>query len=220
MKILSWAIKIIPIITIYQGVTSGGAQIGPFLDTAKVALTQYEVAKITNLVIEDINATNGKVISPLEFSNFLKDTFHDQYSVLAREIKGDKTHDLSKDIWGLPFEILLDEQMNRVRISSSGPDGKIDNKDDVLVDFDFEFQKPKVAKVVPAASPEAEVVETPEPLINDSEDREPASIDLTQHPAYNEDGFDKDGFDRDGYDINGVHRDEHNPIEVQTSENF
>lgn len=208
-KIFGLLIKILPLLTIYKGLSSGGARLGPFIDTAKVALTQYEVAQITKLTYEDY-AYKNKVVSSSEFSQFIKDKYHNQYSVLARELTGDKEHDHSKDIWGQDFQLILNQNIGQVRIASAGPDGIIQNKDDIGVDFPVET--PQMRR--PASVPKARVNPEPQAMaVQDEESMEAEPTQLDYDPQYDEEGFDKygfdqDGYDRDGYDQNGFHRNE------------
>lgn len=224
-KLISWAIKIIPLITIWQGVTSGGARLGPFVDTAKVALTQYEVAQITKAVFTDTVANKGKVISPKEFPDFIRANFHNQYSVLAREITGDKEHDHSIDIWGEHFKLIHDENIGMVKIASAGPDGILLNKDDVATEFSLGMPRKSMAnqpkkkrviiveETVPTPSEEVEAINE---LAESEENREPASSqEGYDEEGYDVNGYDNEGYDRDGYDQNGMHR---NEKELSTSQ--
>lgn len=208
-KFFGLLLKILPLLTIYKGLSSGGARLGPFIDTAKVALTQYEVAQITKLTYEDY-AHKNKVVSSSEFPQFIKDRYHNQYSVLARELTGDKEHDHSKDIWGQDFQLILNQNIGQVRIASAGPDGIIQNKDDIGVDFPVEM--PQARR--PASVPKPQVNPEPQDMsVQDEESLEVAETQLEYDPQYDEEGFDKygfnqDGYDRDGYDQNGFHRNE------------
>ncbi len=82
-----------PIVTIWQGMTNGGAQLGPVMDTAKVALTQYEVIEITKVVVKTYSS--GQVIDPRKFPDFIDENFYNHYSIFARQLKGDKSTDLT-----------------------------------------------------------------------------------------------------------------------------
>lgn len=179
-KLISWTLRIIPIITIYQGIVSGGARLKPFTDTVKVALTQYEVVNISNLLAKDLERTNGIPIETKKFSAFIRNTYHNQFSILSREIMGDKTHDHAVDIWGQEFQLLLSQKdihLN-IKIASAGPDGERSNKDDIAVDFSIENLIPaqKEIKIIPdvieLANEEASETEngTEEVVIN-TEDR-------------------------------------------------
>ncbi len=206
-KVFSWLIKIIPLITIWQGLTSGGARLNPFLDTAKVALTQYEVIQIVKLVSEDVQNNDGKVISPKEFPDFVRDQFHSQYSVLAREITGNKKHDHAIDIWGKNFELLVNDDISHVKIASPGPDRILSSKDDIAADFKINRPSSQLAKTEPKNTPvDAEAVSQTE-LVTE-ENRAPAEESEFDEEGFNRDGLNRDGYDRDGYDMNGMHRDE------------
>lgn len=213
-KLFGLIIKILPLITLYKGITSGGARLGPVLETVRVALTQYEVGQVTKLVVEDYNLSGGQLIKPHEFSDFILDNFHSQYSVLARELKGDKNHDHSQDIWGHPFKLISKGGM--VKIVSAGPDGVIDTKDDIASEIGHASAqtrrasaptpRPKTPKPRPMTPPTYEEAR--------QDDRAPAAVAYFDNPevydadGYNREGYDQYGYDRDGYDRNGLHRTE------------
>lgn len=205
-KFFSILIKILPLLTLYKGITSGGARLGPFVDTIKVALTQYEVGQITKLTYDDYGR-NRKIVSSVEFPQFIKDNFHSQYSVLAREISGDKEHDHSKDIWGHEFQLILNQNIGQARIASAGPDGIISNKDDIGFDFSVDIPQIRRPAAIPKPAPVQEVVEVAEV------EQEPAPEQEALRTEYDEEGYDsygfnREGYDRDGYDQNGFHRGE------------
>ncbi len=209
-KLILLSLKLLPLLTIIQGVSSGGARLNPYVDTLKVALTQYEIAQIIKLVFDDFEKTNGPVITPAEFPGFVRDTYHSQYSVLARELSGLDSGDQSVDIWGRPFQLFLNADVTVVKVSSSGPDRKMNNKDDVSADFTIERPAPMLRKTLAQAEEETDA-EDPEPA---PEDREPASVAAAEdageydEEGYDRDGFNRDGYDRDGYDQSGMHRSE------------
>jgi hypothetical protein len=208
--------KLLPIITIWQGVSSGGARLGPFMDTFLVALTQYEVAQITRLVIEDYAGNKGKLMAPQEFPDFVKDMYHSQYSVLARQIMGEENHQQNMDIWGKHFHLIINPDATMVKVASAGPDGVISNKDDIVADFTIERATPR--KGLAAAPSKAEMGPTEAPEQHESTEydiaaRVPAEDNRYQDAdfdgeGYNREGFDKDGYDRDGFDQNGIHYNE------------
>lgn len=200
-KLFGILIKILPLLTLYKGITSGGARLGPFVDTIKVALTQYEVGQITKLTYEDF-AQSGKVPEAQNFSQFIKDNFYNQYSVLARELNGDKNHDHSLDIWGNPYLLNVNQNIGHIKVFSPGPDGVPSNKDDVLMDFSYEVQKRRIPAEVAQQIPEEISVETSQ--IAEFSGSE-SSYD---EEGYDRDGYNQEGFDRDGYDHNGYHRSE------------
>jgi hypothetical protein len=213
-KIFGLIIKILPLITLYKGVTSGGARLGPLLDTVKVALTQYEVGQVTKLVVQDYSLSGGQLVKPYEFSEFILDNFHSQYSVLARELKGDKKHDHSQDIWGHPF--LLLNKGGMVKIVSAGPDGVIETKDDITSEISQLGADTRRAAVPEARpiSPEPRPMNPPAYEEEVQDDRAPAAVAYFDNPevydseGYNREGFDQYGYDRDSYDRNGLHRSE------------
>lgn len=186
-KFILIAFKIIPLLTIIQGVLSGGARMGPFVDTLKVAMTQYEVAQILKIV-----STSPQVITkPDKFPDFLQENFHNQYSVLVREIKGDKSRDLSRDIWGKPFHLLVLINDGQVKMGSNGPDGAIGTKDDVAATITVDLsplKKPARTEKKPGAPVEVEEATHPE-MAHDQmdENREPAEADEYAQDQHNPD---------------------------------
>ncbi len=196
-RLIRLAIKILPLITLYKGITSGGARMKPLLDMVKVTLTQYEVAEVTKLVVHDYKESNGLLVAPSDFQAFVQDKFHSQYSVVARELTGDKNHNLSRDIWGIPFTMIPNQDVTNIKITSAGPDKKLGSKDDISVDFNIK------------RNPNSQHAPTP------SSQREPAANSYNEYDeeGYDRDGFDKQGYDRDGFDRNGVHQDEKNLYE-------
>lgn len=180
------AFKIIPLLTIIQGVLSGGARMGPFIDTLQVVMTQYEVGQILKIL-----AASPQVLAkPEKFPVFLQENFHNQYSVLVREIKGDKSRDLSKDIWGRPFHLLVLVNEDKVKMGSNGPDGSIDTKDDVAAVLTVDLsplKKPKKAKKIEAAPVEVEEVPQPEMALDqvDEYHREPAADEVYAQDQHN-----------------------------------
>lgn len=211
MKYIRFCLKVLPILTIVGGFITGGGQLGPIFDTAKITLTQYEVAEITKLVYGDVVASKGKIMTSKQLPGFVQEHFYNQYSVLARELYGDTSKDLSLDIWKKSFQILLREEKNQVQIASSGPDGKIGTKDDITIEFPYEFNRKKKVVVRPVEI--AQPTHTEEELNQIDADREPASEEVAvaadlDEAAFNQDGFDRDGYDQDGFDVNGIHRDE------------
>ncbi|MCM2348949.1 MAG: hypothetical protein NDI69_02940 [Bacteriovoracaceae bacterium] len=205
-KFFSILIKILPLLTLYKGITSGGARLGPFVDTIKVALTQYEVGQITKLTYDDYGR-NRKIVSSVEFPQFIKDNFHSQYSVLAREINGDKGHDHSKDIWGNGFQLILNQNIGQARIASAGPDGIISNKDDIGFDFSVDIPQIRRPAAIPKAAPVQEVVEVAEVEQEPEPEQEALGAEYDEE-GYDSYGFNREGYDRDGYDQNGFHRGE------------
>lgn len=198
-KLFSILLKLIPIVTLYHGITSGGARIDPFLQTMKVMLTQYETTHIANRVIADLKATNGRLVAPELFSEFVRNKYYDQYSVLARELSGDKSHNHAIDIWGTPFFLVVAPDESQVTIASAGPDKKPSTLDDVTVSFPFKEPKVPAQRQI-ATKP----VEAPEQApVEDSEDYD---VDGFDHYGFDRNGFDRDGFNRDGFDQEGFDR--------------
>lgn len=172
MRYFSFFIKLLPLITIVSGLIGGGTRINPFIDTVKVALTQYELAQIANLVVVQLHGSNELVKEPKQFPAFVRDKFHSQYSVLAREIKGDKEHDHALDIWGQTFKLEYMRVFASVKIFSAGPDGEYNTKDDITADIPY--QNPEELNLAKASKrrvivEEVVVEETVEPATQDTE---------------------------------------------------
>ncbi|HXH31348.1 MAG TPA: hypothetical protein VNJ01_11090 [Bacteriovoracaceae bacterium] len=208
-KIIIFIFKILPLLTIYQGFSSGGSRLGPYVDTLKVALTQYEVAQIIKLVFDDFSRKNGPVVPPEEFAGFLSETFHNQYSVLAREISGQNSKDLTRDIWGKSYGLVINDDVTLVRVVSTGPDGKAKNKDDIAAEFTIQRPEPVARPALAEASdPEAEEASEPEATRVPASEEVVAETGDFDQEGYDRDGFNQEGYDRDGYDQNGMHRSE------------
>ena len=173
MKYISFFLKLLPLITIISGLIGGGTRINPVIDTVKVALTQYELAQIANLVVMSFHGSNDLVKEPKQFPAFVRDKFHNQYSVLAREIKGDKEHDHSLDIWGQTFKLEYMRVFASVKVFSAGPDGEYNTKDDIAADIPY--QNPDEQNL--AREPKRRVIV--EEVLVDDEPEEP-SIDHEQ----------------------------------------
>ncbi|WP_408097313.1 hypothetical protein ACJVC5_19975 [Peredibacter sp. HCB2-198] len=189
MKFIRLILKLLPLLTIIGGVFGGGARINPFLDTVKVALTQYELAQIANLVVVDLHGSNKLVKEPQRFSDFIRDRFQNQYSVLAREIKGDRSHDHALDIWGEPYRLQYVKIFGSVKIFSAGPDQEYNTKDDIAADIPYEdpeerrlAQQPKKKVII------QEVVEEIEPQEVVNEEQFPAADEtLVENESYEQD---------------------------------
>jgi hypothetical protein len=174
----------------------------PLVDMVKVTFTQYEVAQITQLVVNDYKQSNGLLISPSDFSAFVRDQYHSQYSVVAREIAGDKDHDMARDIWGIQFQMITNYDVTNVAITSAGPDQAIHTKDDIKVDFNIKRRGPSNTfshNSYGNNAPGTPTAATKQYGVDEKEYDE---------YGYDYDGFDREGFDRDGYDRHGFHRDE------------
>ncbi len=183
-KLFVLCIKLLPIITLYKGLTSGGRNLGPIFNVGKVAFTQYEIKLVTNEVIKHYKENSGELIHPDDFTIFLQQKFFNNYSKIARQIFSDDSNNLGKDIWGTDFKMQIKEDGALVLIKSAGPDQKIDTKDDITVDFRIRSKGS---------------------ITNRSK------IALHAHEAetddYYEDGFDRDGYDSEGFDRDGFNRD-------------
>lgn len=213
MKYIMFGIKMIPIITILQGVISGGSRMGPFVDTIKVALTQYEIAQISRSVVE----ARGPMVTPEKFSVFIRDHYYSQYSVLARELKGDKDHDHAIDIWGKPFLLVPIEGTGNLLVMSSGPDGLLNNKDDLSVTLEGSQEN----RLAAAAAKKQKQLAQERPVENQpigNEEQLAAESNLAQgeelrEPAdsgdFDEEGYDQEGYDQSGFSREGYNRDGH-----------
>jgi hypothetical protein len=199
-KLVKIIIKVLPLlslITLYQGVIGKGGGLH-VIEVLRVSLTEYEIAQVTKLLLKNAEITRGLLKRPQDFGEFVQNNFYSQYSVFARELKGDKKPDHSRDIWGMPFTLITEEGL--LKVTSAGPDRILNTKDDIATEIQV-MAPERVAKViVPKIEP-----------IAPSAPRTPAtfayydSLDVYDSEGFNREGFDKQGYDRDGYDRNGVH---------------
>lgn len=224
MKYIMFGIKMIPVITILQGVISGGSRMGPLMDTVQVAITQYEIAQISQILVE----TKGPMVTPDKFSDFVREHYYSQYSVLFRELKGDREHDHAIDIWGKPFQLIPIEGSG-VKVVSAGPDGQIENKDDLVVTIEGASptknslasaqKKQKKKAQVPAVENQANINDDQQNSdhhnlpIESEEHRVPASAGEFDEEGYDQEGYDQSGFNRDGHNRDGYDVNENQPPE-------
>jgi hypothetical protein len=196
MKFLSLALKLLPLCTLIYGLVSGGSRMGPFVDTVQVALTQYELSEISLLVHAHLK-DKGK---PPEkaFGTFVRERFHSQYSVLAREIKGEKSHDHGKDIWGHPYKLNYDREGQVVKIFSAGPDGLFGNLDDIVASVGYDdgsrrrtAEKPvKEVERSPASQDDVQTEDPPideygNPYANEKASQDEEPVALAEEPVEN-----------------------------------
>lgn len=139
MSKLLWIVKLLPVLTILHGFFGSGARFGSLLETMKVALTQYELSNITKLYVEEAGDFGKESLNPQRFVSFINDNYHNQYSVFARDFVGADNVELSFDIWGTPFQIEHVAKKSKLKIFSAGPDKKLKNKDDVVIDIALEL---------------------------------------------------------------------------------
>jgi hypothetical protein len=192
-KLFLLFIKILPIITIYKGVTSGGKNLGPILNVGKVAFTQYEIKLVTNEVINYYKENNGDLINPEDFPIFLQDKYFNHYAKIARQLFSDDGENLGKDIWNTDFILDIQEDGALVLVKSAGPDKMNNTKDDIALDFRIRSKGSNSIKNRDNISMHAHEYSESNEIYEDGYDR---------------DGFDPDGFDQDGYGHDGVHRDD------------
>jgi hypothetical protein len=140
MKLVKFALKLLPIITLYKGVTSGHAKLGPMLDIVGVSITQFEVKKITKLTMEDAQR-NGGLVHPQTFRDFIRDNFYNNYTSLVRRAIGKDGWDLSVDLWGSAYMMQPNSDATVIYIRSAGPDKKYNSKDDISINFQYSAPK-------------------------------------------------------------------------------
>lgn len=185
-KWIMWLLKLLPLFTLYKGLTSGSKGVGPLLNLVGVVSTKHDIGKIANLVIENYNDTNGQVVSPERFANFIAKNYENPYTSITRRIIGDHKN-FGQDVWGKPFRLSYDEYSGEIDIRSFGPDSELKTNDDISVSF----------KVTPVNQQQnAQNVYQPQ--------RAPAQVYIESE--YDEDGFDREGFDSEGYDREGFNR--------------
>jgi hypothetical protein len=136
MKLVKFALKLLPIITLYKGLSSGGAKLGPVIDMVGISLTQYEVKKITLLTMQDAQK-NGGLVHPDTFSDFIKDNYYNNYMSMIRRAMGRDGWDLSTDLWGKKYKMQSNYNATVIFIKSAGPDKQYNTKDDIGLDFSY-----------------------------------------------------------------------------------
>jgi hypothetical protein len=183
-KLLSLALKILPLFTLYKAVTSGSKSMKPLFNLGGVVISQYEIGNITKLVAKDYQDTKGNLITSEQFPQFINESYADQYSVIARQFTGADDSDLSLDIWEVPFQLEHQPAKGDVYIKSSGPDKTWETKDDIQISF----------QVRPSGG-------------DDSSSSRDLAAQQINNEEYDEEGFDRDGFNRKGLDQDGYDRD-------------
>jgi len=208
MKAVLFIIKLIPVITIVHGFVSSGVRVGSLFDTAKVAMTQYEMAQISIVFAKPENIKT----EPHKFADFVNEQYYSQYSVLARQFIGNNENDLATDLWSKPYLLIPIQGTDDLKISSSGPDRKLNTKDDLEVVINV----PRPFSLATAPAPKKMVPEANQVNVQEDQfaDRAPASED-----GYDQDGYDSEGYDHDGYDHQGFDRDGYNQDGVDANGN-
>ncbi len=136
-KLIIFLIKIIPLYTLYRGLTGGGTRLKPMVNIGKVIFTQYELKGITDLVIQNYKDSQGKIALGQEFSTLINENYIGQYSTLVREMLGQDAKNISRDVWETPYTLNLDPGTRTVTIFSAGPDLIAESKDDVTMSFNI-----------------------------------------------------------------------------------
>lgn len=142
--LIRFLIKIIPIITLWQGLTNGSTRIGPLKDAIKVSLTQYEVIEISKTLTALLKDRTLQINS--DFADFINSYYHNQYSILAREYLGQKDHQLDQDIWGQKIIIFYHKDQGQLIISSNGPDKMSQTKDDISFAINIQTNSKKTSQ--------------------------------------------------------------------------
>jgi hypothetical protein len=207
-KILLFAIKIIPLITIYKGVTSGGNKLKPLLNLGKIIVTQYELKNITKIISNSYRENKGVLMNEREFPKFLNENHANEYSVIARKFISESDPDLSKDVWMMPFKLKKYIETNTAVISSNGQDKKYGTKDDIKMTLNVNLSR-EVKKKKKRDATKSMINSRDE--INDrierdqrDFDREGFDRDGLDEEGFDRDGFNTEGFDREGFDYNGI----------------
>ncbi len=191
-KILMFCIKILPLITLYKGITSGSDKFGPMLNIGKVAFTQYEVVQMAKMVGKDYSSSRGELIHPDDFPSFIIQNYHNQYSDLVREMMADNDKNISYDLWGNQFKLILSEETSEVLVGSAGKDKTWDSTDDIKLGFKIGSKNMK--NLIQGSS-------------DDQQDQPQFDRNGFDQEGYDHQGFDQDGLNRDGLDLNGFDRD-------------
>lgn len=202
-KLILILIKIIPLVTIYHGLSKGGVKFRPMVNIGKVIFTQYEIKKITSLVIQDYKDSKGRITQNNELSKLINDHLTGEYSVLIRQMLGHEER-FDVDIWGMSYKVSFDEKTRDVSIYSAGPDKKYETKDDVKLSFHIQGTGD-----VSRAATQTSLVDEQEIESEDSGDYDEYGYDQEGYDqeGFDEYGFDRDGFNKDGYDEEGFDRD-------------
>ena len=139
-KLIIFALKILPLITIYKGLTSGGKKFSPVFDIAKVAFTKYELSLIAKEVINDYKEKNGDLIAPNRLNLLIQDRYYNNYSKYMRMVFNHDSEDFTYDLWDSEYHMDLTNQGTLVVMRSPGPDGELDTRDDIAIDFRVQQQ--------------------------------------------------------------------------------
>jgi hypothetical protein len=209
MKAVLFIIKLIPVITIVHGFVSSGVRVGSLFDTAKVAMTQYELAQISIVISKPEHIKT----EPIKFADFVNEQYYSQYSVLARQFIGNNENDLATDLWSKPYKLIPIQGTDDFKISSSGPDRLQDTKDDLEVVINVPQSFSLASAPAPKKAPVVKQVNEEQTI--ESNDRAPAS----EEDTYDQEGYDRDGFDHDGYDHQGFDHDGYNQDGVDANGN-
>ena len=139
-KLILLAIKIIPLFTLYKGLTGGEVRLKSIFNLGKTFFTQYEIKEITNNVITFYQENNDQLPDPSDFSNYINNMYSNHYSIITRQVFGKSSSDLSKDLWDTPYALKINDYDGTVKIISAGQDTILDTKDDIS--FGFEISVP------------------------------------------------------------------------------
>ncbi|HRK07179.1 MAG TPA: type II secretion system protein GspG [Pseudobdellovibrionaceae bacterium] len=122
--------KSIPVVTMAGGAAASSdeikAQIQKVIETTKVIATQQEVNDIAKMIyLDTIDGSHPKVS---EFAAYL------QRNMMT---KNNIQRDTSKDQWGTAYVLRYDKNKNELRVSSAGPDTKMNTPDDIIAAYPY-----------------------------------------------------------------------------------
>lgn len=204
-RLITLAIKLIPIITLIKGISSGSNKLIPLLNLGKIAMTQYELKIMASLVIKNIEETN-RVLAPEKFAPFLQNNMQSEYAVIARDFTNNKNKELNFDLWGTEYKLYPNTQTSFITLVSAGQDRKYNTKDDIKIPIDVGYTQKQLQKM-----------NTPQANVPQKDERSPAEESFSEFDEFGRDregfdrnGFDKEGYNRDGFDRHGYDRDGYN----------
>ncbi len=134
---LSFIFKLFPLLIMLQGVGMGIYQFKMMINMGKRVFTQYELSKITELVLEDFQKRGNSLMPKSDFPSFVRKNYDNQISALVRRVFDKENTDYANDIWGNPYQMIFDEKVGLLSLTSLGKDKRAQSIDDVTVHFNL-----------------------------------------------------------------------------------
>lgn len=116
-------LKALPAIMLSAGVAMNSPKVKNLLNYVKVVATQSEVNNITQILSLEWITDEKLPTDPEHFADYVRKIMRVPAS------SGGVPRDTSKDIWGTPYQLIIDGQT--IKVNSGGPDGEYDTDDDV-----------------------------------------------------------------------------------------